>query len=171
MLMHTKVFGRYNGPEEVMYRTPRYTEINVIDNYAPTAKADVTIVDADGKPVADAKVEFKVYNYAEFYTVASKQTDADGKTFLTAGKGDMLVWASKDGKFGYSKLSFGQDNALTVKLDKNGRRGLYTGYGYHSSDGRRQYARSDSRTTCGEQSPHGFGGLYPQCLRGYIHDG
>ena len=118
MLMHTKVFGRYNGPEEVMYRTPRYTEINVIDNYAPTAKADVTIVDADGKPVADAKVEFKVYNYAEFYTVASKQTDADGKTFLTAGKGDMLVWASKDGKFGYSKLSFGKDNALTVKLDK-----------------------------------------------------
>ena len=90
MLMHTKVFGRYNGPEEVMYRTPRYTEINVIDNYAPTAKADVTIVDADGKPVADAKVEFKVYNYAEFYTVASKQTDADGKTFLTAGKG--ICW-------------------------------------------------------------------------------
>ena len=118
MLMHTKVFGRYNGPEEVMYRTPRYTEINVIDNYAPTAKADVAIVDADGKPVTDAKVEFKVYNYAEFYTVASKQTDADGKTFLTAGKGDMLVWASKDGKFGYSKLSFGKDNALTVKLDK-----------------------------------------------------
>ena len=30
----------------------------------------------------------------------------------------MLVWASKDGKFGYSKLSFGKDNNLTVKLDK-----------------------------------------------------
>ena len=118
MLMHTKVFGRYNGPEEVMYRTPRYTEINVIDNYAPTAKADVTIVDADGKPVADAKVEFKVYNYAEFYTVASKQTDADGKTFLTAGKGDMLVWASKDGKFGYSKVSFGKDGEVTIALNK-----------------------------------------------------
>lgn len=118
MLMHTKVFGRYNGPEEVMYQTPNYTEINVIDNYAPTAKANVEVVDADGKPVADAKVEFKVYNYAEFYTVARKQTDAEGKTFLTAGKGDMLVWASKDGKFGYSKLSFGKDNNLTVKLDK-----------------------------------------------------
>ena len=48
---------------DVYKRQPRYTEINVIDNYAPTAKADVTIVDADGKPVADAKVEFKVYNY------------------------------------------------------------------------------------------------------------
>ena len=84
----------------------------------PRQKADVTIVDADGKPVADAKVEFKVYNYAEFYTVASKQTDADGKTFLTAGKGDMLVWASKDGKFGYAKLSFGKDHELVVKMDK-----------------------------------------------------
>ncbi len=66
----------------------------------------MAIVDADGKPVADAKVEFKVYNYAEFYTVANKKTDAEGKTFLTAGKGDMLVWASKDGKFGYSQTVF-----------------------------------------------------------------
>ena len=100
MLMHTKVFGRYNGPEEVMQRTPNNTEINVIDNYAPCAKADVKILDANGQPVEGANVEFKVYNYAEFYTVARKQTDASGKTFLTAGKGDMLVWASKDGQFG-----------------------------------------------------------------------
>ena len=118
MLMHTKVFGRYEGAEEVMSVTPTYTEINVIGNYAPTAKATVTVMDGHGNPVPDACVEFKLYNYAEFYTVARKQTDAEGKAFLTAGKGDMLVWASKDGKFGYSKLSFGQDNALTVKLDK-----------------------------------------------------
>lgn len=45
MLMHTKVFGKYNGPEEVMDVTDGYTEINVIDNYAPTAKATITIVD------------------------------------------------------------------------------------------------------------------------------
>ena len=77
--MHTKVFGRYNGPEEIMLETPNYTEINVIDNYAPTAKAIVTVTDADGQPVADAKVEFKIYNYAEFYTVATKYTDAEGK--------------------------------------------------------------------------------------------
>ncbi len=118
MLMHTKVFGRYNGPEEVMYRTPRYTEINVIDNYAPTAKAHVTVVDTEGKPVENAKVEFKVYNYAEFYTVATKQTDAEGYTFLTAGKGDMIVWASKEGKFGYQQISFGKTDSLTVALDK-----------------------------------------------------
>lgn len=118
MLMHTKVFGRYNGPEEIMLETPNYTEINVIDNYAPTGKAVVMVTDADGQPVTGAKVDFKVYNYAEFYTVATKYTGADGQVSLTAGKGDMLVWGSKDGKFGYAKLSFGKDDKLVLALDK-----------------------------------------------------
>ena len=118
MLMHTKVFGKYNGPEEVMDVTDGYTEINVIDNYAPTAKATITIVDENGQPAAGADVEFKIYNYAEFYSVANKKADAEGKAFLSAGKGDMLVWATKDGKFGYSKVSFGKDNNVTITLDK-----------------------------------------------------
>ncbi len=116
MLMHTRVFGAYNGPEEVMYRTPRNTEINVTDIYAPTAKAEVLVVDAAGEPVSGATVEFKIYNYADFYTAATRVTEADGKTTLSAGKGDMLVWASKDGQFGFSKLSFGKEEAITVKL-------------------------------------------------------
>ena len=120
MLMHTKVFGRYNGPEEIMLETPNYTEINVIGNYAPTAKAVVTVTDANGKPVSGAKVDFKVYNYAEFYTVATKYTGTDGRASLTAGKGDMLVWASADGTFGFSKLSFGKEDTLNLVLDKKG---------------------------------------------------
>ena len=118
MLMHTKVFGKYNGPEDVMERTDGYTEINVIDNYAPSAKAVITVMDANGKPVKDALVEFKIYNYAEFNSVARKKTDADGKCSLSAGKGDMLVWASKEGKFGYSKVSFGKDGEVTIALNK-----------------------------------------------------
>lgn len=118
MLMHTKVFGRYEGEEEIMSVTPTYTEINVIDNYAPAAKASVIVVNADGTPVDSACVEFKLYNYAEFYTVATKYTSAGGTCGLTAGKGDMLVWASKDGCFGFAKLSFGRQSELTVKLDK-----------------------------------------------------
>lgn len=118
MLMHTKVFGKYNGPEEVMEVTDAYTEINVIDNYAPTAKVSITVTDDNGRPVPDATVEFKIYNYAEFYSVATKKTDSTGNTFLSAGKGDMLVWATKDGKFGYSKVSFGKDSDVTIPLNK-----------------------------------------------------
>ena len=72
MLMHTKVFGRYEGPEEVMSVTPNYTEINVIGNYASTARAQVAVRDEAGTPVEGACVEFKLYNYAEFHTVATK---------------------------------------------------------------------------------------------------
>lgn len=117
MLMHTKVFGYYDGPEDVMERTACYTEINVIDNYAPTGRTTITVKGTDGKPVADALVEFQLYNYAEFFTVARKQTDADGKASLTAGKGDMLVWVSKDGRYGFHKVTFGKDDAVTIALD------------------------------------------------------
>ncbi|MBO7546831.1 MAG: transglutaminase domain-containing protein, partial [Bacteroidales bacterium] len=116
MLMHTKVFGRYDGPEEVVLESPNYTEVNLIDNYATTARADFRVVDADGKPVEGARVDFRIYNYAEFYSAVSKYTDADGRTFLSAGLGDMLVWASKDGDYGYAKCSFGKDKDVTIKL-------------------------------------------------------
>ena len=118
MLMHTKVFGRYNGPEEVMSVTPCYTEINVIENYAPCTPATVTVTDEQGKAVAGAQVDFKIYNYAEYCTVASKVTDKQGQTNLTAGLGDMLVWATDGKKFGFGKLSFREGNQLTVVLDK-----------------------------------------------------
>lgn len=59
MLMHTKAFGDYNGPEEVMLRTSNYTEINLIDNYGSSARIDFEIVDAAGNPVDGAKVDFK----------------------------------------------------------------------------------------------------------------
>ena len=117
MLMHTKVFGDYDGPEEVMSRTPCYTEINVIDNYAPTSRVNVRVVDEQGRAVEGAQVAFKLYNYAEFYTVAKKQTDANGETFLTAGRGDMLLWASKDGKVKIQKVSFGKDQEVEMVLD------------------------------------------------------
>ena len=116
MLMHTRAFGDYQGPEAVMLRTNNFTEINLIDNYGSAARVDFKVIDMEGKPVDDAKVEFKIYNYAEFVTAVSKYTDRQGDTFLSAGKGDMIVWASKDGRFGYTKVSFGKDKNVTIQL-------------------------------------------------------
>lgn len=116
ILMHTRAFGDYQGPEEVMLRTNNFTEINLIDNYGSAARVDFKVIDMEGKPVDDAKVEFKIYNYAEFVTAVSKYTDRQGNTFLSAGKGDMIVWASKDGRFGYTKVSFGKDKNVTIQL-------------------------------------------------------
>lgn len=118
MLMHTRVFGYYQGKEDVMEVTPNHTEINITENYAPTAEVKVLVTDVEGNPVSGACVEFKLYNYAEFYTVATKYTSAEGFCNLTAGKGDMLVWASKDGSFAFSKVTFGKQDELSLKLDK-----------------------------------------------------
>lgn len=117
MLMHTKVFGAYNGPEDVMKQTANYTEINIIDNYGESALLEVLVKDANNHPVKGANVEFKIYNYAEFYTVARKTTDDNGHASLSAGIGDMLVYASQNGKFGFQKASFGKEKQITVVLD------------------------------------------------------
>lgn len=119
MLMHTKVFGNYSGPEDVVNKSSNFTEINIIDNYAPCSTVNITVVDTLNNPVPDAKVEFKLYNYAELYSIATKKSDVNGKTSLMAGKGDLVVWASKDGIYGFKQVSFKEDADETVVLDKD----------------------------------------------------
>ncbi len=114
LLLHTKVYGDYRGEEDVIQRTPCYTEINVIRGYVPARRTVVTVLDADGRPVPDATVSFHIYNYAEFYPVASYTTDASGQAALDTGLGDLLVWASKDGRFGFAKAS-GEEVAVRLE--------------------------------------------------------
>lgn len=116
LLVHTRVLGDYDGPEEVISKTPYYTEINVIDNYAETAKLNVNVVDRYGKAIPDARVDFKIYNYSEYHTVATKYTDNQGNAWLTAGLGTMMVYASKEGKFGFDVVSIGSTDTLTITI-------------------------------------------------------
>ena len=117
MLMHTNAFGSYDGPEEVLSVTPCFTEINVTSNYAPVATTNIQVTDKNGNPV-QATVEFKIYNYAEFNTAATKECDSEGRTSITSGLGDMVAWASKDGLFGFAKFTAGKDKDVTVIIDK-----------------------------------------------------
>jgi len=107
MLLHTRVFGNYeiDENEDVIDSSPLHTEINVIAGYVPTRRNVVTVRDTEGKIVEGATVEFKIYNYAEFYTVATYRSDKQGQASLITGCGDLLVWASKDGMFGFAKVS------------------------------------------------------------------
>lgn len=119
LLLHTRVFGDYDGPEEVISRNHYYTEINVVDNYGKTAKTTFTVVDENGQPQANLPVEFKIYNYAEFCTVVTKTTDANGQTWLTSGLGTMMAYASKDGKFGFEVFKAGEKDNVTITLNND----------------------------------------------------
>lgn len=104
MLMHTRVFGQYPGPEQIMSVNAGITEINVTDNYVPVRESAVTVVDRAGRHVADTRVFYKIYNYAEFYTAATRTTDKRGVATLKTGCGDMLVWATDGRYFGFAKV-------------------------------------------------------------------
>ena len=117
MLMHTKVFGKYNGPEDVMFRTPCFTEINVTRNYAKVARTTVLVTDKDGKPCPDTSIEFRIYNYGEFYTVLSTKTNRTGRASILTGLGDFVVFAYDKDKFGWGKVTAGENGEATVCMD------------------------------------------------------
>ena len=115
MMVHTKAFGKYKGDEEVVKRTGLYSELNLLSHYAPTRRVTVTVQDENGFPVK-AQVKFKLYNYAEYYTLATMITDKDGKASLTTGLGDLIVWATNGEQFALEKIDVRQDSSLTLTL-------------------------------------------------------
>ncbi len=119
MMVNTTVFGNYNGDEEVLQADERFTKINLLENYAPVKRIFVKVLDINNEVVKDAKVEFQLYNYAEFYPIAIKNTDNNGIASLKTGYGDLLIWASKDYKFGFQKITVERNDTLVIKLDKN----------------------------------------------------
>ncbi len=115
MMVHTKAFGKYKGDEEVVKRTGMYSELNLLSHYAPTRRVTVTVT-ADGKPLEGAQVMFKLYNYAEYYTLATMTADADGKASLTTGLGDLLIWATDGERYTFEKLDVRKDSTLTLTI-------------------------------------------------------
>ena len=118
ILMHTRAFGKYDGPEDQMSRTASFTEINVTENYADVKTTEVVVVDTNGNPVPNADIAFKVYNYAELYTVTQTKTDTEGKACITSGQGDLVAWAAYEGTFGFQKFSVGKDTNVKVVLSR-----------------------------------------------------
>ena len=118
MLVHTRAYGRYFGSDDVVKATDRFSELNLTSNYAAVKKVAVLVKNADGTPADSAKVEFQLYNYAEYYPIATDYTNTDGITSLSTGMGDLIIWASKNGKFAYQRLSVPQSDTLELVLNQ-----------------------------------------------------
>jgi transglutaminase-like putative cysteine protease len=116
MLIHTKAFGDYFGTERAENREPDFALLNTLAVYAPTKEIFVKTVGQDGKPVPDARIEFQLYNYAEYYPISIKKSDEKGVTGFLTGLGDLLIWASKGNAFGFSKVSVASVDTVTISL-------------------------------------------------------
>ncbi len=119
LMVHSKAFGRYHGDEEVVKQTALYSELNLLSHYAPTRRVTATVCGPDGKPLPGATIKFKMYNYAEYYTLATYQADAKGQATLTTGLGDILVWATDGTRYAFSKLDVRKDSTITLTLSDN----------------------------------------------------
>ncbi len=119
LMVHSKAFGRYHGDEEVVKQTALYSELNLLSHYAPTRRVTATVCGPDGKPLPGATIKFKMYNYAEYYTLATYQADAKGQASLTTGLGDILVWATDGTRYAFSKLDVRKDSTITLTLSDN----------------------------------------------------
>ncbi|MDR1345875.1 MAG: transglutaminase-like domain-containing protein [Bacteroidales bacterium] len=117
MMVHTNIFGKYDGPEEVNWQTPLFSRVNLLPNYADTRKITITVTDTTGQKVSDAEVKYKLYNYAEYYPVAQGKSNSEGQVSLTTGYGDLLIWACKEGRYGYQKMDVRKDSVFTIVLN------------------------------------------------------
>jgi transglutaminase-like putative cysteine protease len=118
MLVHTRAFGHYFGSEDVVTAADRFSELNLTSNYAKVKKITILVNNSDGTPADSAKVEYQLYNYAEYYPIASGYTNSRGTNSLTTGMGDLIIWASKEGKFAWQKFSVPEKDTLKLVLNQ-----------------------------------------------------
>lgn len=124
MLVHTRAYGPYLGKEPVIDKQDRFAEINLIQNYASAKNIFVKVLSTENKPVADATVEYQLYNYAEFYPIAKGKTDANGMNSIITGLGDLIIWAYQGEKWGYKKISVDKMDSVTVVITDKHNSGL-----------------------------------------------
>lgn len=118
MLVNTRIFANYPGPEAITLADEWFTEINLLANYARTRTIAVTVKDDQGMPVSGANVYFEVYNYAEFYPLAVLPTDAQGEAVFMTGFGDLVVRAVKAGQWGEMLVTAAQGERIEIVLDQ-----------------------------------------------------
>ncbi len=118
MLLNSRAYGPFLGNVDLITAEDRFSELNLTSRYTTTKKVAVVVKNNDGTPADSAKVEFQLYNYAEYYPIATNYTNDKGIASCTLGMGDLIVWASKDKKFAFQKLSVPEKDTLVLMLNQ-----------------------------------------------------
>lgn len=118
LYMEARVFGKYESDEETVAVNANLTHVNVTANYTDTKKITVRVQDTDRRPVAGATVQYKIYNYGEYYPAVTLTAGEKGESSLTVGKGDWIIWAYAGDRYGFGKLDAAKTDSLIVILDQ-----------------------------------------------------
>lgn len=119
MLINTRIFANYPGPEDITLADEWFTEINLLEGYAPTRAITVQVKDEQGGPVSGADVYFELYNMAEFYPIAVLPTNEQGEAAFKTGFGDLMIRAVKDCKWGEEKVTVADAERFEIRLNQS----------------------------------------------------
>jgi transglutaminase-like putative cysteine protease len=117
MLVSAPVQGRYRGAEEVIAGDMLHTRINTLPVYADTQRLQVRVIDSNGVAAAGALVDFRVYNYGEYYPLATVAADSLGRVSFLTGYGDLLVWARRGNEYTYRTVRAGERDTVRLVLE------------------------------------------------------
>ncbi|CAM4341223.1 hypothetical protein FHS16_002564 [Paenibacillus endophyticus] len=118
MLINTRIFAHYPGPEDITLSDEWFTEINLLEGYAPTRTINVLVTDGQGLPVSGANVYFELYNMAEFYPIAVLRANEAGEASFKSGFGDLMIRAVKDGSWGEKKIAGLDGERVVLVMDE-----------------------------------------------------
>jgi hypothetical protein len=116
MFIHTYTYGPDSEDSLTIRTTDHFSELNLTSRYASTKSIVIKVIDTSGTPVDSAKVECRLFNYAEFYPIIETYTNAKGEADVTFGKGDLLIRAVKQHLLGFKKLNVQNTDTLVVTL-------------------------------------------------------
>ena len=97
ILVYARTFTDYGVENQIAGRDGCVRFLNVTEHYAETKNLRIRVTDGEDRPISGASVSVEILNMAEFCSVLTLTTGADGTAGLTMGLGDVLVRAWKDG--------------------------------------------------------------------------
>ena len=97
VLVYARTFTDYGVEKQIAGRDGCVRFLNVTEHYAETKDLRIRVEDGENHPISGASVSVEILNMAEFCSVLTLTTGADGTASLTMGLGDVLVRAWKDG--------------------------------------------------------------------------
>lgn len=119
MLVNTFVPGQYEGSERVENKADNYSIINTLNVYAKTKLFKIKVVDQNNNPVEGAVVDFTIYNYAEYYPLSSKKTDASGMADFESGLGTIQITIGKNLMHTSTVVNLANQDSSIIKLTPN----------------------------------------------------